>query len=63
MYHNNCIQVSLDLKDINFYFDSIFLRRKCHLYNPLAYPCCGIKNEDYSIIKWRSVSYYPTYFF
>lgn len=28
MSHSNCIQVSLDLKVTNFYFDSIFSRIK-----------------------------------
>lgn len=63
MTHNNCIRVSLDLKDTNFYFDSIFcegnviegvkskIYKETLIYNPLACPYYGIKNEDYSIIK------------
>lgn len=82
MSHNNCIRVSLDLKDTNIYIDSISceeyvikgVRSKIFkgtlAYKPLACPCCGIKNEDYCIvkngfisarIKWLSVSHYPTY--
>ncbi|AQP53162.1 hypothetical protein CBF34_07630 [Vagococcus penaei] len=63
MSHNNCIRISLDLKDTNIYFDSIFCEENVIkgvkskifkgtlTYKPLACPCCGIKNEDYSIVK------------
>ena len=82
MSHNHCIRLSLDLKDKNIYFDSIFceeqlikgIRSKIYkgilTYTPSACPCCGIKNEQFSIvkngfissrIKWLSVAHYPTY--
>ena len=82
MSHNHCIRVSLDLKDKNISFDSIFceerlingVRSKVYngllTYKPLACPCCGIKNEHYSIVKngflssrvkWLSTAHYPTY--
>ena len=82
MSHNHCIRLSLDLKDKNISFDSIFceeqlikgVRSKVYkgilTYNPSACPCCGVKNEQFSIvkngfissrIKWLSVAHYPTY--
>ena len=82
MSHNHCIRISLDLKDKNISFDSIFceeqfikgVRAKVYkgtlTYIPSACPCCGIKNEHYSIvkngfiisrIKWLNVAHYPTY--
>ena len=82
MSHNHCILLSLDLKDKNIYFDSIFceeqlikgVRSKVYkgilTYNPSACPCCGVKNEQFSIVKngfissrvkWLSVAHYPTY--
>lgn len=82
MSHNHCIRTALDLKDKNIYFDSIFCEEKIIkgvrsklfkgvlTYNPSACPCCGIKNENYSVvkngvissrIKWLSMAHYPTY--
>ncbi|MDT2747965.1 ISL3 family transposase [Vagococcus fluvialis] len=82
MSHNHCIRTTLDLKDKNIYFDSIFCEEKMIkgvrsklfkgvlTYNPSACPCCGIKNENYSVvkngfissrIKWLSMAHYPTY--
>ncbi|EHF1090199.1 ISL3 family transposase, partial [Enterococcus faecalis] len=82
MSHNHCIRISLDLKDKNISFDSNFceeqlikgVKSKVYkgilTYNPSACPCCGIKNEQFAIvkngfmssrIKWLSVAHYPTY--
>ena len=82
MSHNHCIRMSLDLKDNNITFNSIFCEEKIIkgvrskeykgilTYKPLACPSCGIKNQNYSIvkngfissrIKWLSVAHYPTY--
>ena len=82
MSHNHCIRTALDLKDKNIYFDSIFCEEKIIkgvrsklfkgvlTYNPSACHCCGIKNENYSVvkngfissrIKWLSMAHYPTY--
>ncbi|MDH5042449.1 hypothetical protein EB57_02851 [Enterococcus faecalis] len=63
MSHNHCIRISLDLKDKNISFDSNFceeqlikgVKSKVYkgilTYNPSACPCCGIKNEQFAIVK------------
>ncbi|MEG0679972.1 MAG: transposase family protein, partial [Carnobacterium sp.] len=63
MSHNNCIQISLDLKDKNITFEEKFCEEKrikgfkskiffaTLTYNPSHCERCGQKNEAYSIVK------------
>lgn len=82
MPHNHSIRISLDLKDKNVTFNHYFCKEKIVkgilskvYYGTLTYrakacPCCGVKNENYSIvkngflttrIKWLNVTNWPTY--
>ena len=61
--HNHLIRISLDLKDNDIIFNHSFCKEmivkeilsKIYCgsltYQIKACPCCGVKNENYSIVK------------
>lgn len=84
MPHNHSIRISLDLKDKNITFNHSFCEEKIVkgilskvYYGTLTYqakvcPCCGVKNDNYSIvkngflttkIKWLNTTNWPTYLY
>ncbi|UDM80503.1 ISL3 family transposase [Vagococcus fluvialis] len=81
---NHSIRISLDLKDKNITFNQSFCEEKIMkgilskvyygtlTYHAKACPCCGVKNENYSIvkngflttkIKWLNTTNWPTYLY